>query len=178
MALLCWLLCLSLIKLFPSLRQPWHYMRLVKHLENIQSEIKNQIYKTTKPYCEKAVDLCVTDQKILISGSRSVLHVKTLRASNHAAHEDHASMTHVATDCECFVCALLWTGRVLPVLYISQNESSTAALVEECECCFTFHNNEIGWGFGDSMHSIWWIGHIRVYSERISCLLEGMIEEY
>jgi len=58
-------------------------MRSVKHLENIQSEIqsrelfiKNQIYKTTKPYCAKAVDLCVTDQNILICGSHSVLHVK------------------------------------------------------------------------------------------------------
>lgn len=86
---LCWLLCLSLIKLFPSLRQPWHHMRSVRHLENIQSEIqsqelfiKNQIYKTL--LCKSCWSVRYRPKHPYLWQSQCS-SCETLRASKHAS---------------------------------------------------------------------------------------------
>ena len=79
--------------------------------------------RSTKPYCAKAVDLCVTDQNILICGSRSVLHVKLWEQAIMLAHEDHASMTHVAR---------LWMFCV----FIVMNRTSFAGIIHLAEWIF------------------------------------------
>ena len=64
----------------------------------------NQVYKMVKPYKTVADELCITDQSILLRGTRIVLPTTLRERAITLAHEDHAGMTR----CKQRLRAKLW----------------------------------------------------------------------
>ena len=64
----------------------------------------NQIYKMSKPYRSIADELCITDQSIILRGSRIVLPANLRERAIVLAHEDHTGMTR----CKQRLRAKLW----------------------------------------------------------------------
>lgn len=70
---------------------------------------------------------------------------ETLRASNHASSwgpRKHDPRGHRLW----MFCVFIVMNRTsfAGIIHLAEWIRSTVALVEECECCFRFHNNEIG----------------------------------